>query len=86
MVEAREVMGGNLFPPGPGIGWTQFSLGPLFEWVTALALLPRNTFSDVIVWVALIHGLSVLGWRRLFAEVSEGGNSLEARFDTRPEL
>jgi hypothetical protein len=71
LVDARRVLEGDWFPPGPGIGWTPFSLGPLFEWLTALGLLPRNEFADVILLLALIHGISVLAWQRLFAEVSE---------------
>jgi hypothetical protein len=79
LVEGRGVLHGALFPPGPGIGWTPFKLGPLFEWVTALGLLPRDKFADVIVLIAVIHGVSVLGWRRLFADVAGVADVGEAR-------
>ena len=79
LVEARAVLQGDWFPPGPGIGWTPFKLGPLFEWVTALGLLPRDEFADAIVLVATIHGASVVGWRRLLGDVVGRMDAREVR-------
>lgn len=79
LIEGRAVLEGALFPPGPGVGWTPLKLGPLFEWVTAIGLVPRDHFADVIVLLAIIHGISVLGWRHLFAEIAGVADARQAR-------
>lgn len=79
LLEGRGVLQGHLFPPGPGIGWTPFKLGPLFEWVTALGLLPRDRFADVLVLVSTIHAAAVVGWRRLFATIGGAARVREVR-------
>lgn len=79
LLEGRGVLHGHLFPPGPGVGWTPFKLGPLFEWVTAIGLLPRDRFSDVLLLVAVIHAAAVVGWWRLFDEIGGPGRRREVR-------
>lgn len=79
LVEARGVLQGNVFPPGPGIGWTPYHLGPLFEWVAAIALLPRDRFSDVLLLVGVMHAAAVVGWSRLFVRIGGPAREREAR-------
>lgn len=79
LLEARGVLQGHLFPPGPGIGWTPFKLGPLFEWVTAIGLLPRDRFSDVLLLLGVIHAAAVIGWWRLFAKIGGPARRREVR-------
>jgi hypothetical protein len=79
LLEGREVLQGHLFPPGPGIGWTPFKLGPLFEWVTAVGLVPRNHFADVLVLIAVIHAAAVVGWWRLFGRIGGAARWREVR-------
>lgn len=79
LVEGRGVLQGQLFPPGPGIGWTPYTLGPLFEWVAAIGLLPRDRFSDVLLLVGVMHAAAVIGWSRLFAKLGGPGLQREAR-------
>src|SRR5262245_57488003 len=80
LLEGRGVLQGHLFPEGPGIGWTPFALGPLFGWVSAVALVVRDDFADVIVLVALLHAIAVLAWRRLLAKVLGPSGATESRF------
>lgn len=79
LVEGRGVLQGKLFPPGPGIGWTPYTLGPLFEWVAAIGLLPRDRFSDVLLLVGGMHAAAVVGWWRLFAEIGGPARRREVR-------
>ncbi len=79
LLEGRGVLHGHLFPPGPGIGWTPFKLGPLFEWVTALGLAPRDRFDDVLLLIAVIHAAAVVGWWRLFARIGGAPRWREVR-------
>jgi hypothetical protein len=79
LVEGRGVLQGNLFPPGPGIGWTPYKLGPAFEWVAAIGLLPRDRFSDVLLLVGVMHAAAVVGWSRLFARIGGPAREREAR-------
>ena len=79
LLEGRAVLQGHLFPPGPGVGWTPFKLGPLFEWVTAIGLLPRDRFSDVLLLVGVMHAAAVVGWSRLFATIGGPARHREAR-------
>ena len=79
LLEGRAVLQGHLFPPVPGVGWTPFKLGPLFEWVTAIGLLPRDRFSDVLLLVGVMHAAAVVGWSRLFATIGGPARHREAR-------
>lgn len=79
LVEGRAVLQGNLFPPGPGVGWTPYKLGPLFEWVAAIALLPRDRFTDVLLLVGVMHAAAVVGWSRLLGKIGGPGREREAR-------
>ncbi|MCC6848794.1 MAG: hypothetical protein IT294_09855 [Deltaproteobacteria bacterium] len=78
LLEGRGVLQGHLLPAGPGVGWTPFKLGPLFAWVTAIGLLPRDRFSDVLLLVGVIHAAAVVGWWRLFAVVGGPARQREA--------
>lgn len=79
LVEGRGVLQGQLFPPGPGIGWTPYKLGPLFEWVAAIGLLPRDRFTDVLLLVGVMHAAAVVGWWRLFAKIGGAARQQEVR-------
>lgn len=69
VVNAEAVLHGDWFVPGPGIGWSAFSLGPLFNQVAAIAMIPRHDFADLIVMQALLHSVAVVGFRHLFGEL-----------------
>lgn len=79
LLEGRGVLQGHLFPPGPGVGWTPYKLGPLFEWVAAIGLLPRDRFSDVLLLVGVMHAAAVVGWWRLFAKIGGPARRQEVR-------
>lgn len=66
LMNARAVLHGELFVAGPEIGWSGFSLGPLYNQVAAIAMAMRGHFADVIVLSSLIHGLGVVAYGRLF--------------------
>lgn len=59
LLNGRAVLAGDFFVPGPGIGWSSFSLGPLFNQVAAIALSVRDEFADVVVLIAAVHALAV---------------------------
>ncbi len=70
LVEGRAVLNGDWFLLGPGVGWSQFEIGPLCNQMYALGLAYRNEFNDAAFLLGGLHGASVLGWRRALAEMA----------------
>jgi hypothetical protein len=79
LVEGRAVLNGDWFLLGPGVGWSQFEIGPLCNQMYALGLSFRDEFTDAALLLATLHGVSVLGWRRALAEMAPAADPRFAR-------
>jgi hypothetical protein len=79
LVEGRAVLNGDWFLLGPGVGWSQFEIGPLCNQMYALGLLFRDEFTDAALLLGTIHGAAVLGWRRALAEMAPAADPRFAR-------
>lgn len=79
LVEGRAVLNGDWFLLGPGVGWSQFEIGPLCNQMYALGLAFRDEFTDAALLLATLHGAAVLGWRRALAEMAPAADPRLAR-------